>query len=92
MKRNISSIGLLIFVGYMWWGFVYPEFSLMEGTFEMVDVTEEDEVDAEDDADAKDGKEEKVSPVKSQQGWCSLLETEPENIVFRSKIVRKWMQ
>lgn len=32
--KQLRSLMLLIFVGMMWWGLIYPELCFVEGTYE----------------------------------------------------------
>lgn len=80
--KQIQSFGLLIFVGIMWWGLVYPELCFMEGTYEVAAVTAADTISGymlpED-----------LENLNELEG---LFEAGPEKIIVKSEIMRKWIQ
>ncbi len=90
--KKIQSFGLLIVVGVMWWGLVYPELCFMEGTYEIAAVTAADalsgqksikelkEIENWEDIDLEDWEE-----LKGIEG---LFEAGPGKIIVKSKIMR----
>ena len=80
--KQIQSFGLLIFVGIMWWGLVYPELCFMEGTYEVAAVT------------AADTMSEYMLPedLENLSELEGLFEAGPKKIIVKSEIMRKLIQ
>ena len=83
MKKNKLFLSLRIFLGGCaalgWWGLLYPELTMTPSTYQVVDekgVVLESEETTEWDFD--------------RDIYWELLEAEPEQIRFRSKLHIKW--
>ena len=79
--KKIQSFGLLIVVGVMWWGLVYPELCFMEGTYELAAVTAADVLNRQISIEDLEDWEE----LKGIEG---LFEAGPGKIIVKSKIMR----
>lgn len=86
--KKIRSFGLLIFVGVMWWGLVYPELCFMEGTYEVAAVTAADALEGYVTSEEQTDWEE----PEDSEGWERLFEVGPKKIVVKSKIMRNLIQ
>lgn len=80
--KQIQSFCLLIFVGILWWGLVYPELCFTEGTYEIAVVTAE--------ALTADSGEE--MEITDEEAFRKLLEAGPGRIIVKSKMIRKISQ
>ena len=92
--KHIRSFGLLIFVGVMWWGLVYPELCFMEGTYEIAAVTAADVLSGQiviEDSDELDNLEESENreELTDIEG---LFAAGPEKIIVKSKVMRNLIQ
>ena len=76
--KKIRSFGLLIFVGVMWWGLVYPELCFMEGTYEIAAVSAEEALNGQ------------IEPedLEEPENWeevKGLFEAGPKKIIVKVK-------
>ncbi len=84
MKKNKLFLSLRIFLGGCaalgWWGLLYPELTMTPSTYRVVDengtvLESEEMVEWDFDRDI----------------YREILEAEPEQIRFRSKLYMKWI-
>ena len=88
--KKIQSFGLLIVVGVMWWGLVYPELCFMEGTYELAAVTAADVLEGQisvEDLEEIENRED-FEEWKELKGIEGLFEAGPGKIIVKSKIMR----
>ena len=88
--KKIQSFGLLIVVGVMWWGLVYPELCFMEGTYEIAAVTAADVLEGQisvEDLEEIENRED-FEEWKELKGIEGLFEAGPGKIIVKSKIMR----
>ena len=78
--KQFRSFILLIFVGIMWWGLIYPELCFVEGTYEKAAG-----ISAELFGKQKENTDEKTD----EEAFFELLEAGPDRIIIKSKIMRK---
>ncbi len=78
--KQLRSLMLLIFVGMMWWGLIYPELCFVEGTYEKA-------VGISAEFFGRQG--EKADEKTDEEAFFELLEAEPDRIIIKSKIMRK---
>lgn len=81
MKRVISGF-LAVCAAIGWWGALYPQFTLMEGTYRIV---QEDEV-------AKSGESVIESELNSSELYWSILDADCGRIRFKSKLLTDWRE
>lgn len=96
MKKNAMSAILAVCAALGWWGALYPQFTLLQGTYEI--VYEEDE--------CSDGTQEKDSADSEQYmgGTCDydelamsanalywqILDADCSRIRFKSRLLTNW--
>ncbi|MDE6607224.1 MAG: hypothetical protein K2K54_05645 [Lachnospiraceae bacterium] len=78
--KQFRSFILLIFVGIMWWGLIYPELCFVEGTYERA---------AGISAELFGWQEENTGEKTDEEAFFELLEAGPDRIIIKSKIMRK---
>lgn len=78
MKKNAISAVLTICAALGWWGALYPEFTLLAGTYEI--VYEEDEARDEENASESDG---------GALYW-DILNADSRHIRFKSRVLTDW--
>lgn len=96
--KQIRSLGLLIFVGVLWWGLVYPELCFMEGTYEIAaEVTadalkaqKEKKADSKETEDTKAGGESADSEKTEEELLKGLFEAGPGRIIIKSKMLHSY--
>ena len=87
--KKIQSFGLLIVVGVMWWGLVYPELCFMEGTYELAAVTAADVLNRQisiEDLEEIENPED-LEDWEELKGIEGLFEAGPGKIIVKSKIM-----
>lgn len=82
--KQLRSLALLIFVGIMWWGLIYPELCFVEGTYEKAAG-----ISAELFGRQGQKAEEKTEEKTDEEAFFELLEAEPDRMIIKSKIMRK---
>ncbi len=80
MKRTILGV-LSLCAAMGWWGALYPQFTLMEGTYRIVE-----EAEAEDDAAVTE------SEIDSSELYWSLLDGDSGRIRFGSRLLAEWRE
>lgn len=78
--KQFRSFILLIFVGIMWWGLIYPELCFVEGTYEKA---------AGISAELFGMQGEDTDEKTDEEAFFELLEAGPDRIIIKSKIMRK---
>ncbi len=82
--KQIRSFGLLIFVGVLWWGLVYPELCFMEGTYELAATVTAEALEAQQNGTGDEWQEKTEEELLK-----GLFEAGPDRIIVKSKIMRK---
>lgn len=75
--KQWKAFGYIIFFGILWWGLMYPELCLVEGTYEKAAVECEDREDEADNA---------------FEDFRKMLEEGPGAIRFKMKIAGRQSQ
>lgn len=78
MKKIMSGC-LVICAAMGWWGALYPQFTLMEGTYEIVQETEA-------------GDEKIDSELDSSELYWSILDADCGRIRFKSRLLTDWRE
>ncbi len=78
MKKIVSGC-LAICAAMGWWGVLYPQFTLMEGTYEIVQETPE-------------GTRETESELDSSELYWSILDADCGRIRFKSRLLTDWRE
>ena len=86
--KQIRSFGLLVFVGIMWWGLVYPELCFMEGTYEIAAVTTADIMSGQISTEGLLV----LEKWEELDGIEGLFEAGPDKMIVKSKVMRKLIQ
>ena len=81
MKRTISGI-LAVCAALGWWGALYPQFTLVEGTYRIV---REDAVENSVDSAIES------EPDKSELYW-SILDADCSQIRLKSRLLTDWRE
>lgn len=82
--KQIRSFGMLIFVGVLWWGLVYPELCFMEGTYELAATVTAKAIVVQQNGECQDESAEELLK--------GLFEAGPDRIIVKSEIMRKLSQ
>lgn len=79
MKKTISGIVVLC-AALGWWGALYPQFTLVEGTYRIV---QEDTVSGEDMAE---------SELEGSRLYWSIMDADHSQIRFKSRLLTEWRE
>lgn len=79
MKKNIISLLLSVCAAMGWWGAIYPQFTLLKGTYEI--VCEEDV----DGACGHDGQN-----IDANELYWQILDADCSRIRFKSRLLTNW--
>lgn len=81
--KQLKSFGFLILFGVLWWGLMYPELCMVEGTYEIAAATAQ-KVSQEDCGEEKE--------ENAFEDFRVMLEEGPEKIRFKMKIAGRLSQ
>lgn len=81
MKRTISGI-LAICAAWGWWGALYPQFTLLDGTYRIVN----------EDTVADTGETVIESELDSSELYWSVLGADCSQIRFKSRLLTDWRE
>jgi len=89
--KQIRSLGLLIFVGVLWWGLVYPELCFVEGTYEIAAQVTADALNIQkEQAESSEKTQKELSEEMTKEELLKgLFEAGPGRIIVKSKMIRK---
>lgn len=81
MKRVVSGI-LAVCAAIGWWGAFYPQFTLMEGTYRIVN----------EGGEVESGEYMTESELDSSELYWSILDADCSRIRFKSKLLTDWRE
>lgn len=81
MKKAISGI-LAVCAAIGWWGFLYPQFSLLEGTYRVVN----------EEPAAKSDQTVTESELDSSELYWSILDADSGRVRFKSRLLTEWRE
>ncbi len=81
MKKTISGI-LAICAALGWWGALYPQFTLVEGTYQIV----------EEPTVADSGENRLETELDGSRLYWSILDADCSQIRFKSRLLTEWSE
>ena len=85
-KRNAISAALAVCAALGWWGAIYPQFTLLRGTYEIVC---EEEGQRGDEA-VQSGESVIESEPDGAELYWEILEADCSRIRFKSRLFKEW--
>lgn len=79
-KKRVLSAALMLCAAFGWWGALYPQFTLLQGTYEIV---------CEEGADVSAGYAEEAEADGSELYW-NILNADSSRIRFKSRLLTDW--
>ena len=76
MKKNIAALLLSVCAALGWWGALYPQFTLLKGTYEIVY----------DEEECPDGGQE----IDAGELYWQILDADSSRIRFKSRLLTNW--
>lgn len=90
-KKRILSVVLAVCAAWGWWGAIYPQFTLLRGTYSVVYEQTAEEADGTEVAGTETARTEADGmETDGRELYWQILNADRSRIKFRSRLITDW--